>query len=207
MFTGIVQTVDKVADVQKEPGLTRFSVEFSAKMLKGLQVGASVSLAGVCQTVVRIEGHRVWFDAIQETLTRTTFQTLEVGQELNIERSAKFGDEIGGHILSGHVYGKAEIVRIDEFESNRVVTFRCPQAWIKFLFSKGFIAIDGASLTIVDVRADGTFTVHLIPETLRITTFGKKIQGDWVNIEIDSQTQVIVETIERILKSKDLAYR
>ena len=202
MFTGIVQAIHKVVNVDKRSGLTHFSVDFSPAMLEGLQIGASVSLDGVCQTVVRIEGHCVWFDAIRETLKCTTLQDLHPGRELNVERSAKLGDEVGGHILSGHVCGKAQITRIDEFDNNRVLTLKCSRHWAKYLFSKGYVALDGASLTLVDAYPEGTFTVHLIPETLRKSILGQKIQGDWVNLEIDSQTQAVVETVERILSSK-----
>lgn len=205
MFTGIVQGLQKVREVQRLPGMIKFSVELPESFLGGLEIGASVSVDGVCQTVVRMDQNWVWFDAIQETLDRTSLSDLQPGQKVNIERAARFGDEIGGHILSGHVYGKAQISKIDRWENNQKVTFRCPPEWCKYLFSKGYVAIDGASLTLVDVSSEGLFSVHLIPETLKMTTLGIKKEGDWVNLELDSQTQAIVDTVERILKEKGVS--
>ena len=129
---------------------------------------------------------------------------MDVGQLVNVERSAKFGDEIGGHVLSEHIIGTAEIVKVHLLENNRVMTFETNPDWMKYFFPKGYIAVDGVSLTLVDVDHSGTFTVHLIPETLRLTTLGFKKEGDLVNIELDSQTQTIVDTIERIMKQKGL---
>ena len=119
---------------------------------------------------------------------------------MNIERSAKMGDEIGGHPMSGHVSAMAEIVDVQESEHNKKMTFHIDPVWMKFIFSKGFIGLDGASLTVVDADKDrGTFKVWFIPETLRLTRFGNKQVGDKVNVEIDPQTQVIVETVERMM--------
>jgi riboflavin synthase len=202
MFTGIVQGLAKVKSVEKLEGLTRYSIELPSELTSGLQLGASVSVDGVCQTVIRTQGAEVWFDAIQESLDRSTLQFLKVGKNVNVERAARFGDEIGGHLLSGHVYGRAQISNILESGGARILTFKCPAEWMRFLFSKGFIAIDGVSLTLVDVSSDGSFSVHLIPETLNRTVLGKKVKGDHVNVEMDSQTQAIVETVERVLAQK-----
>lgn len=204
MFTGIVKGLCPVAEVQKLPGMLKYSVALPQRLIDGLLVGASVSVDGVCQSVVRIEGLHVWFDAIQETLDKTTLPCIKVGTQVNIERSAKFSDEIGGHVLSGHVYGTAQIHEIQDWENNKKMVFQCSAAWMKYLFPKGYVAIDGASLTLVDVDPQGLFSVHLIPETLRMTTLGLKKQGDLVNIELDSQTQVIVETVERVLERRKL---
>jgi len=122
---------------------------------------------------------------------------------VNVERSAKMGDEIGGHPMSGHVSTMAQITNMDDQENNRVITFRVEPVWMRFIFSKGFIGLDGASLTVVDADKQlGTFKVWFIPETLKLTRFGTKQVGDWVNVEIDPQTQVIVETVERVLSEK-----
>lgn len=206
MFTGIVQGLFKVADVVQNPQLIQYSVDFgseSNELLESLTLGASVAVNGVCQTVVRIDGGKVWFDAIQETLSRTTLDKLRVGQFVNIERAAKWGDEIGGHLVSGHVYGRAQIFKIEKIENNSIFTIQCPIEWMKYFFSKGFVAINGVSLTLGDVRpSTGAITVYLIPETLRATTFGQLHEGDWVNIEFDSQTQTIVDTVERVMSAQ-----
>jgi len=200
MYTGIIQALCPVVEMIDKPGLKSFVVKFPERLLAGLQLGASVSIDGTCFTVTKIDGQQVSFDAMQETLQKTTIGQLTQGDFVNIERSAKMGDEIGGHPMSGHVSTMAEIVDVSESENNRFMTFKVDPSWMRFVFSKGFIGLDGASLTVVDADAKaGTFKVHFIPETLRITRFGSKQVGDHVNVEIDPQTQVMVETVERVL--------
>jgi riboflavin synthase len=167
-----------------------------------------VSIDGVCQTVVRIDGAHVTFDAMEETLRKTTIDAIAEGWLVNVERSATTGDEIGGHALAGHVSGTAEIADVRVHENNRMVTFRVPEAWMSHILPQGFIALDGASLTIVDVdREHATFRVSFIPETLKRTTFGFKGAGERVNVEIDSRTQIMVETVERVLAQMAIQLR
>lgn len=200
MYTGIIQALCPVVELIDKPGLKSFVVEFPTRLLDGLGIGASVSLDGVCFTVTKIDGARVSFDAMQETLEKSTISELKQGDRVNVERSAKMGDEIGGHPMSGHVSTMADIIAIDESENNKSITFKVEPSWMRFIFSKGFIGLDGASLTVVNADATaGTFQVHFIPETLRLTRFGTKCVGDRVNVEIDPQTQVIVETVERVM--------
>jgi riboflavin synthase len=189
-----------VVFVEHKPGLKTYAVELPEALTAGLKLGASVSIDGVCQTVVRMDGAHVTFDAMQETLRKTTIGAIAEGRLVNVERSATTGDEIGGHALAGHVSGTAEIVDVCVDDNNRVVTFRVSEAWMSYILSQGFIALDGASLTIVDVdRGQATFRVSFIPETLKRTTFGFKGTGERVNVEIDSRTQIIVDTVERVL--------
>lgn len=202
MFTGIVKGKALVALVAREEGILHYSVAFPEDWLAGLQIGASVAVDGVCQTVVKIEGDKVHFDAIAETLACTTLNTLAVGSAVNIERSLKFGDEVGGHLLSGHVIGTATIIERKETAHNTELWFCVPSDWTRFLLPKGYVAIDGASLTIGSVEREGRFNVSLIPETLRITTLGQKQVGDLVNIEIDAQTQAVVSAVEHYLSQK-----
>ncbi|MEC9482237.1 MAG: riboflavin synthase, partial [Halomonas sp.] len=122
---------------------------------------------------------------------------------VNIERAARFGDEIGGHAMSGHVMCMAELVEIDEAPDNRRLWFVLPPEYIRFVFEKGYIGVDGISLTVGEVSG-ARFCVNLIPETLSRTTLGDRVPGDHVNIEIDPQTQAIVETVERVLASRNL---
>jgi riboflavin synthase len=205
MYTGIIQALCPVVEMIDKPGLKSFVVELPENLLVGLQIGASVSLDGTCFTVTKTDGVRVSFDAMQETLAKTTIGSLTLGDQVNIERSAKMGDEIGGHPMSGHVSTVAEIVDVQQSENNKSMTFRVDPSWMRFIFSKGFIGLDGASLTVVDAdNAAGTFKIHFIPETLRLTRFGTKKIGDHVNVEIDPQTQVIVETVERVLLEKTI---
>jgi riboflavin synthase len=204
MYTGIIQALCPVVELTDKSGLKSFIVELPEDLLDGLKLGASVSIDGTCFTVVKIEGARISFDAMSETLSTTTIGTLKKGDSVNIERSAKMGDEIGGHPMSGHVATMAEIIEMQESENNRSMTFKVHSNWMRFIFSKGFIGLDGCSLTVVDADKEaGTFVVHFIPETLRVTRFGTKKVGDMVNLEIDPQTQVIVETVERVISESN----
>lgn len=194
MFTGIVQETVTIQSLEfNEQGL-RYAVACPKKALKGLKQGASVSIDGVCQTVVSIEESLVWFDAIDETLKQTTLQFIRKGQTVNWERSAKMGNEIGSHFVSGHVWGIAPLIHIEE----NSYTFRSDKEWTPYLFQKGSITLDGVGLTLahIDLKKK-IFTVCLIPYTLATTTLAKKIVGDQVNIEIDSLTRVAVDTIKR----------
>ncbi len=203
MYTGIIQACMPVTQVQSEPGLVRFSVKFPPSLLLDLKHGASVSVDGACVTVVDQQGDGVWFDAMQETLVKTTLGGLFVGRKVNLERSATEGVEVGGHVISGHVDGMAEIIKIERPQNNHVVTFQPSRALMKYIFNKGFIALDGASLTVVDAdQKKGTFKVWFIPETLRVTTFGFKQVADQVNLEVDYQTKVLVDTVERVVEEK-----
>ena len=160
---------------------------------------------GCCLTITRVHENGVAdFDLMGETLAKTNLGTLQPGDKVNIERAARFGDEIGGHSMSGHITATAEISRIETHGLNRTVWFRLPENLRGYVFSKGFIGLDGCSLTIGTV-SDSEFNVHLIPETLSRTLFGSRRAGERVNVEIDPQTQVIVDTVARILSEKDNA--
>ncbi|PSF06138.1 riboflavin synthase [Marinobacter fuscus] len=197
MFTGIVQGIARVEEVISVPGLSTFIIALPEDQVDGVNIGASVAINGTCLTVTRQDGNRLYFDAMQETLRLTTLGNLKPGSEVNFERAARIGDEIGGHLLSGHIHATASICDIVRTENNVTVWFELPAAWAKYVFPKGYIAINGASLTIGEVR-DNRFNIHLIPETLRATTFGTATEGQSVNIEIDSQTQTIVDTLARL---------
>ena len=146
--------------------------------------------------MVSINGDIVDFDVIDETLRRTTMSMKEEGDNVNIERSLKFGDELGGHILSGHIMTKARILEIEDKGEGVDIIIEIPDDVNPYIMEKGYIAIDGISLTIGSV-SNNSFELHIIPETLRVTTIGQKDVGEFVNLEIDSQTQSIVQTIMR----------
>ncbi len=202
MFTGIVQASREIVEVQDMPGLRRLVVALE-DLVEGVQRGASVAIDGVCLTATEIDrGERglVAFDVMQESLEKTTLGELGVGDRVHVERSAKFGDEVGGHIVSGHVTGMAEVISITRPENNFVLELRLPERAKNYVFDKGFIGVKGASLTVVNHDAEAnTFEVWLIPETLEITTFAKLAPGERVNIEVDPQTVTIVETVERVM--------
>lgn len=202
MFTGIIQGTASVTALEKKPGMISFSTPVPS-INEGATIGSSVAIDGVCLTVTKIEGSTLSFDVMEETLNKTTLASLEIGSQVNVETSATIGQEIGGHLMSGHIFGTAEIIRVEKTENNHTVTFQAPKEWMKYILPKGFIGLDGASLTVVDPNPEeGTFQVWLIPETLRMTSFGWKKEGDRVNVEIDSRTQAIVDTVEEYLKTK-----
>lgn len=197
MFTGIVQGIAVVEEVTAATGLCTFAIRLPDDSAEGVSIGASVAINGTCLTVTKQTGNTLLFDAMQETLRLTTLGDLEPGHAVNFERAARIGDEIGGHLLSGHIHTTAKVVEILRPENNVTIWFDVPDEWARYIFPKGYIAINGASLTIGEVEGS-RFNVHLIPETLRATTFGKIAEGMKVNIEIDSQTQTIVDTLARL---------
>lgn len=201
MFTGIVQGTAEVVEITEKEAFRRQMVRFPQEFLEGLVPGASVAHNGCCLTVTAIDGDRVAFDLMQETLRVTNLGELRVGDRVNFERAARFGDEIGGHQMSGHILCTAEVVKVVASENNRQIRFSLPARFRKYIFTKGYIGIDGISLTIGAV--DGNeFEVNLIPETLQRTNIGGRVVGDRVNIEIDPQTQAIVDTVERVLAER-----
>lgn len=205
MFTGIVQGTAPVVAIDEKSNFRTHVVEMPTEMLPELALGASVAHNGCCLTVTEVNGNRVSFDLMKETLRITNLGDIKVGDVVNLERAAKFSDEIGGHLMSGHIMCTAEITKIYTSENNRQIWFRLPSDdLMKYVLHKGFIGIDGISLTIGEVVGN-RFCVHLIPETLARTTLGKKRLGHRVNIEIDPQTQAVVDTVERVLAQRDIA--
>ena len=205
MFTGIVQTTASVAQITEKGEFRHFVMSVAPEYLKNVELGASIAINGVCLTVVEFNESqgRVSFDVIDETLLRTTLGDIKQNDAVNFERSLTFGKEIGGHLVSGHIMTTATLARVVKDEQNCAFTLTLADASVaKYVFEKGFIAVDGASLTIGEVR-DSTFNLHLIPETLRLTHFDGLVEGDRVNIEIDSQTQVTVDTVERYLSNRE----
>lgn len=203
MFTGIVQNTAPVRVEARKQDLWTLSIALSDSQLEGLSLGASIALNGACLTVTRIEQGRAWFDVMMETLRVTNLGELSDGELVNVERAARFGDDIGGHMMSGHVHSVLPVLDIERPENNRIVWFGLDDAIRPYIFSKGYVGLNGCSLTIGTVEKD-RFNVFLIPETLSITTFGEMTPGARVNIEIDSQTQVIVDTLQRMREAGQL---
>ncbi len=197
MFTGIVQGKAVLLESIKKEGLFTYTLAFPEDQ-SSTQVGASVALNGTCLTVVEINREKLTFDLMAETLRLTNLGMLATNSPVNFEHAARIGDEIGGHLMSGHIHCTAELAGIYQKENNLALEFEVPGIWNKYIFDKGFIGVNGASLTVGAVSGN-RFTVNLIPETLRVTTFSDLSLGDKVNIEIDSQTQTTVDTIERVL--------
>ena len=195
MYSGITQGLFPVVAAERIAAGLHYSVELSQALLVGLKVGASVSINGVCQTVVAIDQQRVSFDAIPATLAITTLNSLKAGDSVSVERSLKVGDEIGGHEVAGHVIGMGMIKQRAWQGKQLSLTIQCDPTWMPCILHKGFIAVDGSSLTVSNPRSEGEFDLHLIPETLRLTHFTAKQVGEPVNIELDHRTQAIVAAV------------
>jgi len=199
MFTGIVQGKGVITSIESGNEITTLRIQVPST--EGLSIGASISIDGVCLTATTFSDGIVSFDVIPETLEKTTLGHLEQGQQVNVERSLRYGDEVGGHLLSGHIIGRGLINKADHVGDGAQYTIMAPPDIRKYIVSKGYVGIDGISLTIGDVSEDG-FDLHLIPETIRLTTIGDKQVGDAVNLEIDSTTMMVVETVERMMKEE-----
>ena len=200
MFTGIVAGVGKIAAIEGQD-VKRIVIDFLDVSIDGLQIGASVAIDGVCLTVVDITPPKVSFDVIPETLKLTTLGNRVSGDLVNLERALKMGDELGGHLLSGHIMGMGLISKKTKGEDFVDLQIKCSRKIMNYVQEKGYLAIDGISLTVGQLSDTG-FDLHLIPETLSVTTIGEKSVGDSVNIEVDSMTQTIVSTVERILEAR-----
>lgn len=199
MFTGIVQGVCRVVAVEREAGIATLRIDLGGHAA-GLQSGASVAVNGTCLTAVAIDGGEVRFELVKETCELTNLGALRAGCLVNVERSFRVGDEVGGHILSGHTAALALVVDVAGGRGHRRIAVEVPARWMPYLMPKGFVALNGASLTIQDLdRAQNTFAVSLIPETLARTTFGDVAVGDSLNLEVDAQTQAVVDTVKAML--------
>lgn len=201
MFTGIVQGMAEIVSIDKRDKFQTHTLRLAGELSQDLAIGASVAHNGCCLTVTKIDGELVDFDLMQATLALTNLGELEQGSRVNIERAAKFGDEIGGHSMSGHISLVGEVTEVIDTPNNRTIWFEVPAEKIKYVLAKGYIGLDGCSLTIGEVE-DNRFSVHLIPETLQRTLFGERKIGDKINVEFDPQTQAIVDTVERVLAQK-----
>ena len=191
MFTGIVTDVGDVVSRQSAGSLVRMEIA-CAYPLASIPIGASIACAGVCLTVtaLRQQGEKTVFsaDASAETLARTTLGAWQIGSRVNLERSLKMGDELGGHIVSGHVDGLADIIQRNDNDGAAKFTIRAPVGLARFIAEKGSVALNGTSLTVNEV-ADTTFAIMLIPHTLAVTTWGEAKVGDTLNLEVDTMAR------------------
>lgn len=201
MFTGIVQGRARVVALDRHDKFMRLTLELPEAHCNNLQLGASIAINGTCLTVTQFEGNRISFDLIAATLNTTNLGTLAIDDHANFERAARIGDEIGGHTMSGHIYQTVKILAIEKSEDNCVIWFERPEQIARYLLPKGFVGLNGCSLTLAQVEPE-RFCVYLIPETLRMTTFGELSEGSDINVEVDPQTQAIVDTVERYLTER-----
>lgn len=198
MFTGLVRDLGRITKIDDTKGLKRFTVEGQIAETD-LTVGASVCHSGVCLTVVSSETRgdiAQWVvEAVPETLALTTLGNKAVGDRVNLEPSLRLGDELGGHLVYGHVDGIGKIEKIEEEGDSYRVTIRTPAALMPLVALKGSIAIDGISLTIAGV-GDGTFQVAIIPHTWEVTSLGQASEGDDVNLEVDMLARYVARQLE-----------
>jgi riboflavin synthase len=204
--SGIVQSKGTVRRIDRASDMCSFEIQLPAGAGAGVQIGASVAINGTCLTVVaEPAADLLRFDVIAESLRRTNLGDLQEGSAVNFERSARMGDEIGGHSVSGHVHTVATLSSVTQAGNDKRLEFslRDPE-WSKYILAKGYVSVDGCSLTVGEVvrgesGGDASFSVYLIPETLRVTVFGERKKGDQVNVEVEAQTQAVVDTVERVL--------
>jgi riboflavin synthase len=202
MFTGLVTDVGRVASVEDANGIRRVTVR-SKYRVEQLQMGASVQHSGVCLTLVEFgpdnEGSWWVVEAIPETLSRTTLGSWKPDTFVNLELSLKLGDELGGHLVYGHVDGLGQLAEIRQVGESRVMRVSIPEQLSKFFAEKGSVTIDGVSLTVSAVSAahgDAWFEVSLIPHTLSVTTLGALKAGDKVNLEVDMLARYVARMLE-----------
>lgn len=203
MFTGIAHGKYRAQLENQADGILRLRVDLGSYG-RDCAIGASVAINGVCLTVISNTEDVVSFDIVSETARISNLGELADGSFVNVERSFRVGDEVGGHILSGHV---ADVVTVESNTlrgSEAQLEFNVPEAWRKYVMAKGFIALNGCSLTVAAFdRESGIGSINLIPETLRRTTFDNVANGDRLNLEVDSQTQAVVETVRAMMSDKN----
>ena len=198
MFTGIVAGQGYINKIKNNVDYASITIKAPAGFSKNLKRGASVAVNGVCLTAKKGATDLLEFDVITETLEKTNFKLLSKGNKVNLERSMKANTEIGGHLVSGHIHGVGVIKSINDRGQTKDLRIQPPASLMEFLFYKGYVGLNGCSLTIGKVFKS-SFNIHLIPETIKVTNFQKMKKGDLINIEIDQTTINTVETIKKIM--------
>ena len=200
MFTGIIKGTGTIKIVTKTKTDMRLEVNSPCLKNEKINIGDSISINGTCLTVVQLVDNNIYFDLMNETLLRTTFNDLQNGDEVNVETSLMLNDKLDGHIVYGDVDSVGEITSIDIIGDSKIYKIKYPHDFAKYIISKGRVTIDGASLTIVDVDdSDSTFTISLIPHSLKILNISNKKINDKVNIEYD----VYAKLVHRQLRLKN----
>lgn len=196
MFTGIVEEIGVVRSVQQRAGYQQTTVD-AQRVLEDVRVGDSINLDGACHTVVGFDGRGFTVESVEETLRRTTLSRLRVGSRMNLERSLKVGDRLGGHFVAGHVAGVGKVLKRRASSDQVVFQIGMGADLAPYVAEKGSIAVDGISLTVVSV-SPREFTVAVIPHTLEVTTISERRVGDPVNLEVD----MVARYIERLTTFK-----
>lgn len=197
MFTGIIKEIGKIINIGRLKWKTVLSVE-SGRMLKELEIGSSVSVNGVCLTVVSLKNNRFDVEVVPETMKLSNLSDLSNGDYVNLENSLKINDDLSGHIVLGHIDGAGKISDKRKEGDSNIITVEYPEELGKYIAKKGSISIDGISLTVVDID-DKAFKVAIIPHTLENSTLSKRKINDMVNLEVD----VLARYLERLLLVKE----
>jgi riboflavin synthase len=200
VFTGIVETVGRVVEARARGELLHLSIE-APEIAAGARVGDSVAVAGGCLTVVAVEDGRLRFQAIRETLERTTLAGLREGGRVNLERALRADARLDGHIVQGHVDEAGRVLRVQRRGDDVQLAVACSRGFADWLVPKGSVAVDGVALTLVRV-GDEDFEVALIPHTLAVTTLGGLREGDRVNLEADVLGKYVKRYLERVLPDR-----
>ena len=201
MFTGIVSGKGHVQKIIKSKDYVSLIIKAPKGFSKNLTKGASVSVNGVCLTVKKGKTDILEFDVIEETLQKTNLKDISKSSKVNLERSMTAKTEIGGHLVSGHIHGTGEVLKVINRQATKDLQIKIPTSLREYFFYKGYVALDGCSLTIGKVLK-ASFYIHLIPETVSITTFNNIKKGDLINIEVDQSTINTVETVKRIMSQR-----
>src|SRR6266487_3876989 len=192
--TGIIKSTVKITDTKRNAD-SRIGIDLG-KLNRGSQVGDSVSVNGACLTITRIMKNIAYFEVVKETIKRTSLGMLQIGDYVNLERSLRLNDRIEGHIVLGHIDGVGRIEDIVKNPSGTKLLIKVNKEIAKFLVSKGSVAVDGISFTVVDISKNN-FSIALVPHTLSITTFKSKSKGDKVNIEVDILSKYVAKFLPR----------
>lgn len=196
MFTGLIEETGRVSRLARNAaGVWQMSVN-AGLVLPGLGIGDSMANNGCCLTVTAIDGDTMRFDLLDETLRKTSFARLREGDKVNLERCVTPATRMGGHFVTGHVDGVGEVLVFEQRGANHLLRVKPPAGFEKYLVYKGSIAVDGISLTVAEVHADGTFDIWLIPHTLAVTNLGERRVGDPVNLEFD----ILAKYVEQLAK-------
>lgn len=199
IFTGIIEELGTVARIEKGSRSSRLNIS-ATEVLSDVKLGDSIAVNGVCLTVVQFNQNSFWADVMAETVDKTTLKNLQSGNQVNLERAARLGDRMGGHLVQGHVDGVGTLVAREKLDIAIILRIKAPSEVIKYTVPKGSIAIDGISLTVIDVGKDW-FTVSLIPHTAQKTTLAARKPGDTVNLESD----IIGRYVEKLVKQDVVA--
>ena len=194
MFTGIIQTVGRIARIERRGGDVRLIVDTATLDMSDVALGDSIAVGGVCLTAVELGAQSFAADVSNETLSLTTFGQLGPGSRVNLEKALRLADRLGGHMVSGHVDGLGKVVSVTHDGRSQRWTFEVPANLARYIAAKGSICIDGTSLTVNEVSSS-RFGVNLIPHTVEHTTFADRKAGDLVNLEVD----VVARYVERLL--------